>query len=80
MTRIKKILGRAEIGHISHCVAKLENDHYAVGQLAVGQMVEAGAEFETLNAAFDNWVVTLPAFPKHEPAWLESGRAKCVQA
>ena len=65
MMRIRKILGRVEIGHINHCVAKLENDHYAVGQLTVGQMVGAGAQFETLDAAFDHWLATLPAFPMH---------------
>lgn len=65
MMRVRKILGRVVTGNVSHSVAKLENDHYAVGQLTVGQMVETGAEFETLNAAFDHWIVTLPTFPMH---------------
>lgn len=65
MMRVRKILGRVVKENVSHCVAKLENDHYAVGPLTVGQIVETGAEFETLNAAFDNWVATLPTFPGH---------------
>jgi len=68
MTRIRKILGRVAIGHVEHCVAKLENDHYAVGQLAPGQIVGMDAQFETLDAAFEHWLATLPAFPMHEPA------------
>lgn len=65
MTRIRKILGRVEIGHVEHCVAKLENDRYAVGQLAPGQAVGVDAQFETLDAAFEHWLATLPAFPMH---------------
>lgn len=58
--RIRKILGRVVKEHISHSVAKLENDRYAVGQLAVGQMVAMDAQFETLDAAFNHWLATLP--------------------
>ena len=58
--RIKKILGRVAKDHINHSVAKLENDRYAVGQLTVGQTIELDAQFETLDAAFDHWLATLP--------------------
>lgn len=62
--RIRKILGRVVKEHVNHCVAKLENGHYAVGQLTVGQTVEIGAQFETLDAAFEHWLVTLPLHAK----------------
>ncbi len=72
MTRIRKILGRVVTENVSHSVAKLENDYYAVGQLTVGQMVEADAQFETLDAAFDHWLATLPTFSVHvKPARQE---------
>jgi hypothetical protein len=69
MAQIRKILGGAVIEHVSHSVAKLENGHYAVGQLAVGQSVETGVQFETLDAAFDHWLATLPMHT--EPAQRE---------
>lgn len=62
--RIKKILGRVTKEHINHSVAKLENDRYAVGRLIVGQTVELDAQFETLDAAFDHWLATLPMHAK----------------
>ena len=58
--RVRKILGRVVKDDVSHGVAKLENNHYAVGQLAVGQTVARSSQFETLNAAFDHWLTTLP--------------------
>jgi len=58
--RIRKILGKVVKEHINHSVAKLENDRYAVGQLAVGQTVAMDAQFETLDAAFNHWLATLP--------------------
>lgn len=62
--RIRKILGRVTKEHINHSVAKLENDRYAVGQLTVGQTIEMNAQFETLDAAFDHWLATLPSMTK----------------
>lgn len=58
--RIRKILGRVVKEHINHSVAKLENDRYAVGQLTLGQTVEMDAQFDTLDAAFEHWLATLP--------------------
>jgi len=62
--RIKKILGRVAKEHINHSVAKLENDRYAVGPLVIGQTVAIDAQFETLDAAFDHWLATLPLHTK----------------
>lgn len=67
--RIKKILGKVAREHINHSVAKLENDRYAVGPLVIGQTVAIDAQFETLDAAFDHWLATLPLHgksPQHE--------------
>ena len=58
--RVRKILGRVVKDDINHSVAKLENNHYAVGQLEVGQIVARHSQFETLDAAFDHWLTTLP--------------------
>lgn len=58
--RIKKILGSVVQGHVNHSVAKLENGCYAVGQIVLGQTVKMNAQFETLDAAFDHWLATLP--------------------
>lgn len=69
--RIRKILGRVEKDNVDHSVAKLENNRYAVGQLKVGQTVEEDAQFDTLDAAFDHWLSTLPMHAK--PARQESG-------
>lgn len=63
--RIRKILGRVVKDGINHSVAKLENDRYAVGKLVFGQAVKMDAQFETLDAAFDHWLDTLPM------EWLE---------
>lgn len=68
--RIRKILGKVVKEHINHSVAKLENDRYAVGQLTVGQTIELDAQFETLDAAFEHWLATLPV--RGKPA-----RRKC---
>ncbi len=62
--RIRKILGRVVRANINHSVAKLENDRYAVGQLALGQTVETDAQFDTLDAAFEHWLATLPLHTK----------------
>jgi hypothetical protein len=62
--RIKKILGRIAKDHINHSVAKLENNRYAVGQLILGQTVAMDAQFDTLDAAFDHWLATLPMHAK----------------
>ena len=62
--RIRKILGRVVKEQINHSVAKLENDRYAVGHLTLGQMVEMDAQFETLDAAFEHWLATLPFYDK----------------
>lgn len=62
--RIRKILGRVVKADINHSVAKLENDRYAVGQLAVGQTVEMDAQFDTLDDAFKHWLATLPLHTK----------------
>lgn len=69
--RIKKILGKVTREHINHSVAKLENDRCAVGHLTIGQMVEIDAQFETLDAAFDHWLATLPLHAN--PAQPECG-------
>lgn len=58
--QIRKILGRVVKDGVNHSVAKLENDHYAVGQIVLGQTVKMDAQFETLDAAFDHWLATLP--------------------
>lgn len=58
--RIRKILGRVVKDDINHSVAKLENNRYAVGQLVLGQIVARSSQFETLDAAFDHWLATLP--------------------
>jgi hypothetical protein len=58
--RVKKILGKVTKEYINHSVAKLENGRYAVGQLIIGQTIEMDAQFETLDAAFDHWLTTLP--------------------
>lgn len=71
--RIRKILGRVAKGHVNHSVAKLENNRYAVGQLMVGQTVGMEDQFETLDAAFDYWLVTLPIHAK--PAQQDAGNA-----
>lgn len=68
--RIRKILGGVLKGHINHRVAKLENGRYAVGSLMHGQMVAMDLQFETLDAAFDHWLATLPVYV--EPAWRAS--------
>ena len=62
--RIRKIIGRVANKHVNHSVAKLENNRYAVGQLTLGQTVAMGAQFETLEAAFDHWLATLPLHDK----------------
>ena len=62
--RIKKILGKVTKEDVNHSVAKLENNRYAVGELTVGQMIEVDAQFETLDAAFDHWLATLPLCAK----------------
>lgn len=69
--RIRKILGRVVKANINHSVAKLENDRYAVGQLTLGQTIEMDAQFDTLDAAFDHWLATLPIHT--EPARRECG-------
>lgn len=58
--RIRKILGGVLKDHINHRVAKLENGRYAVGTLIHGQTVDMDSQFETLDAAFDHWLATLP--------------------
>lgn len=58
--RVRKILGRVIKEHINHSVAKLENGRYAVGQLIHGQTVEMDSQFDTLDAAFNHWLTTLP--------------------
>ena len=60
--RIRKILGGVMKDHINHRVAKLENGRYAVGQLMHGQAVEVDFQFDTLDAAFDHWLATLPIY------------------
>lgn len=75
--RIRKILGRVVKEHINHSVAKLENNRYAVGQLTLGQTVEMDAQFDTLDAAFDHWLATLPLHAKQ--AQLECGDEHMVQ-
>ena len=75
--RIKKILGRVTKEHVNHSVAKLENDRYAVGQLAIGQAVAPEEQFETLDAAFDHWLATLPMHAK--PMQPECGVEQTVQ-
>lgn len=60
--RIRKILGGVVKDHINHHVAKLENGRYAVGQLIHGQAVEVDFQFDTLDAAFDHWLATLPIY------------------
>lgn len=69
--RIRKILGRVVKADINHSVAKLENDRYAVGQLALGQTVAMDAQFDTLDAAFEHWLATLPLHAK--PAQQQCG-------
>lgn len=71
--RIKKILGSVVKNDVQHSVAKLENDCYAVGHLTLGQTIEAGAQFETLDAAFDHWLATLPL---HNKPTRREGRGK----
>ncbi len=63
--RIRIILGCTEINQVKHSLAKLDNDRYAVGCFFIGQHVEKDAQFETLDDAFDHWVVTMPALTKH---------------
>ena len=75
--RIRKILGRVVKEHINHSVAKLENNRYAVGQLTLGQTVATDAQFDTLDAAFDHWLATLPLHAKQ--AQLECGDEHMVQ-
>jgi hypothetical protein len=75
--RIRKILGRVVKEHINHSVAKLENNRYAVGQLILGQTVAMDAQFDTLDAAFDHWLATLPLHAKQ--AQLECGDEHMVQ-
>jgi len=75
--RIRKILGSVVKEHINHSVAKLENGRYAVGRLTLGQTVEVDGQFETLDAAFDHWLATLPMHIK--PAWRESGNKRKAQ-
>jgi len=75
--RIRKILGRVVRANINHSVAKLENDRYAVGQLALGQTVEMDAQFDTLDAAFEHWLATLPLHTK--PAQWECGNEQEAQ-
>lgn len=58
--RIRKILGTVVQGHINHSVAKLENGHYAVGHLTLGQIVKMENQFETLDTAFEHWLAVLP--------------------
>lgn len=48
---IRKILGSVVIEHVSHSVAKLGNNRYAVGELTIGQTVAIDAQFEILDAA-----------------------------
>lgn len=62
--RIRKILGKVVKEHINHSVAKLENGRYAVGHLTLGQRVKMDAQFETLDAAFEHWLATLPFHDK----------------
>lgn len=62
--RIRKILGRVVKEHVIHSIAKLENNRYAVGQLTLGQTVEMDSQFETLDAAFEHWLATLPLHTK----------------
>jgi hypothetical protein len=57
-------LGKVAIAKKNHSVAKLKNNRYAVGHLTVGQVVAAGAQFETLGDTFEHWLATLPAHTK----------------
>jgi hypothetical protein len=58
--RVRKILGSVEIGHLIHCIGRLENGHFAVGRLFIGQRVKIEAQFEVMDAAFANWLATMP--------------------
>lgn len=64
-------MGRVNKGKINHSVGKLENGRYAVGYLVPGQTVKIAAQFETLDAAFDHWLATLPMHA--EPLRRECG-------
>ncbi|MBI3523653.1 MAG: hypothetical protein HY066_03875 [Betaproteobacteria bacterium] len=54
--QVRKILGGVVIDQGKHCIAKLENGKYAVGEFGPGQNVLPEAQFGTLNAAYDHWL------------------------
>lgn len=77
--RIRKILGgvlNARTGR-THSVAKLENGQYAVGDVALGQVVYVHSQFKTLVAACDHWSATLPSCETRS-ADLGSSRQACT--
>ena len=62
--QVRKILGGVVIDQMSHSIAKLEDGKYAVGKLQVGQRVQPDAQFGSLSAAYDHWLLLALAFRK----------------